>query len=279
LRAFSVFADHLNFTRAAEELLLSQPALHVKVQKLAAGMGGALYVKEGRSLHLTELGRSVVTLATELEARLDKFLDAVAQPSEAPLVLAAGTGAHRWIVQGAVRSLIQRGHKLRLLSADHDHTVAAVRDGSADVGVTVLRSIPRGMGSVELACYPQVVVVPVDHRLARLRAVRLADLDGEALVMSPVGRPQREALDKAARREGVVLQVSAEAEGWAQMLDFVASEVGICVVNGCVLPSEGSVTRPIEDLPAVCYSALFRTPARHDPAVQRLLEALQAGAP
>ncbi len=63
------------------------------------------------------------------------------------------------------------------------------------------------------------------------------------------------------------------------MLDFVSLGVGICVVNGCVEPNEGTVSRPVEDLPMVSYSAVFRTPTRHDPAVRRLLEALQASAP
>ncbi|TMQ90362.1 LysR family transcriptional regulator [Actinomadura soli] len=39
LASFAVFADHLNFTRAAEELHISQPALHVKVRKLADTLG------------------------------------------------------------------------------------------------------------------------------------------------------------------------------------------------------------------------------------------------
>lgn len=41
LASFVVFADHLNFTRAASELHISQPALHVKVNKLAATSIGA----------------------------------------------------------------------------------------------------------------------------------------------------------------------------------------------------------------------------------------------
>ncbi|URN00095.1 LysR family transcriptional regulator [Actinomadura madurae] len=39
LASFAVFADHLNFTRAAEELHISQPALHVKVRKLTETLG------------------------------------------------------------------------------------------------------------------------------------------------------------------------------------------------------------------------------------------------
>lgn len=200
-------------------------------------------------------------------------------PRTATLVLAAGAGAHRWVTQGAVRLLLQRGHRLRLLSTDRDQTIAVVRDGHADVGVTVLQSRPIGVAVVELAHYSQVVVLPLEHRLARLRTIGMTDLAGEDLIMPPEGRPQREALDRAARRKGIELRATAEAEGWSQMLDFVSLGVGICVVNGCVEPNDGTVCRPVDDLPTVSYSAVFRTAARQDPAVRRLLEALQAGAP
>ncbi|WP_433478061.1 helix-turn-helix domain-containing protein [Spirillospora sp. CA-142024] len=59
LASFAVFADHLNFTRAAEELHISQPALHVKVQKLAENLGRPLYTRQGRRLTLTSTGEQV----------------------------------------------------------------------------------------------------------------------------------------------------------------------------------------------------------------------------
>ncbi|MFC0532151.1 helix-turn-helix domain-containing protein [Phytohabitans kaempferiae] len=52
LSAFAVFAEHLNFTRAAAELHISQPALHVKVAKLARALDRPLYHRSGRRLGL-----------------------------------------------------------------------------------------------------------------------------------------------------------------------------------------------------------------------------------
>lgn len=53
LRAFAVFARHRNFTSAAAELLISQPSLHVKINKLARTLGVPLYRRQGRGLVLT----------------------------------------------------------------------------------------------------------------------------------------------------------------------------------------------------------------------------------
>jgi hypothetical protein len=62
------------------------------------------------------------------------------------------------------------------------------------------------------------------------------------------------------------------------MLHFVALGVGLAVVNGCVSPGPGLVARPIEDLPPVTYSAVYR-PAGGDPRVASLVDLLRASAP
>jgi DNA-binding transcriptional LysR family regulator len=95
--------------------------------------------------------------------------------------------------------------------------------------------------------------------------------------MPPPGAPQRQALEHAAHDLGVSWTVAAE--GWSQMLHFVGLGVGICVVNGCVEPTTGMVARPVDDLPPVNYTALFRPGGRHDADVTRLLETLQSSVP
>ncbi|HTW97898.1 MAG TPA: RNA 2'-phosphotransferase, partial [Acidimicrobiales bacterium] len=80
--------------------------------------------------------------------------------------------------------------------------------------------------------------------------------------MAPLGRPQRSALEAALRAAGVAMSVVAEAEGWPQLLHVVALGVGVGVANGCVEPEPGTVTRPIEDLPSVTYSAVVRSSER-----------------
>ena len=59
LAAFVVFSECLNFTRAAERLEISQPALHVKIKKLGEELRVPLYVKDRRRLYLTRQGEEV----------------------------------------------------------------------------------------------------------------------------------------------------------------------------------------------------------------------------
>jgi DNA-binding transcriptional LysR family regulator len=65
LRAFAAFAEHLNFTTAAAQLRISQPALHVKIRKLGAALGVELYERHGRGLVLTEAGQRLAEFARD----------------------------------------------------------------------------------------------------------------------------------------------------------------------------------------------------------------------
>ena len=177
----------------------------------------------------------------------------------------------------AVRLLSSRGVRLRLLSTDRDETVAAVRAGRANLG-SRLGPLPGGLGHLDLATYPQMAVLPDGHALGRRRSVRVADLLGEQDRASPGAartRSSRTGLARGRRGHGGRRQ----AEGWPQVLYFASLGIGVGVVNGCVAAVAGTVTRPVRDLPAVTYCAVFRKADEASPGHRRLLETLQASLP
>ncbi|MFI0482022.1 LysR substrate-binding domain-containing protein [Actinomadura sp. 9N215] len=270
LASFAVFADHLNFTRAAEELHISQPALHVKVRKLADALGRPLYTRHGRRLALTPAGEQVARFARDLDARMTAFLADVhgTAPTRVP-TLAAGEGAYLYLLGDVVHP------GLRLINGDRARTLAAVRTGRADLGVAVLDVLPADVETVLLASYPQVLVMPDDHPLAGKTPLTLSDLAGAALVVPPPAGPHRVTLERALRAADVPWSLAVEAEGWPLILHFVSLRVGLAVVNGCVTALPGLVKREIIDLPAVPYHALHLPDRADDPLVTGLLSAIR----
>lgn len=238
LASFAVFADHLNFTRAAEELHISQPALHVKVRKLTETLGRPLYTRHGRRLVLTPAGEQVARFARDLDARVTAFLASVhgTEPGRVP-TLAAGEGAYLYLLGDAVHPGI------RLINGDRARTLTAVRTGRADVGVAVLDVLPSDIEAVPLATYPQVLVMPDDHPLTARAHLTLADLADAALIVPPPSGPHRVTLERALRAAEVPWSIAVEAEGWPLMLHFASLRVGLAVVNGCVRPSRPRRTR------------------------------------
>ncbi|WUH96703.1 LysR family transcriptional regulator [Spirillospora sp. NBC_00431] len=270
LASFAVFADHLNFTRAAEELHISQPALHVKVRKLADTLGRPLYTRHGRRLALTPAGEQVARFARDLDGRMTAFLaDVHGTASGRVPTLAAGEGAYLYLLGDAVHPGV------RLINGDRARTLTAVRTGRADLGVAVLDVLPTDVETVLLASYPQVLVMPEDHPLAGRARLTVSDLAGTALVVPPPTGPHRITLERALRAADVPWSLAVEAEGWPLILHFVSLRVGLAVVNGCVTAPPGLVEREIIDLPAVPYYALHLPDRADDPLVTGLLSAVR----
>ena len=272
LRSFGVFAQHRNFTAAAAALGISQPALHVKVRKLAAGLGTELYEREGRSLVLTPAGERLAAFALDSRARAGELLTALGGDSSA-LAIAAGRGAIRWVIPDAIRAASRQGRRVHVLTASRDDAVAALGAGHADVAVVAFDPPPRRLRSRAIATYPQVLMVDSGHPLARRARgsagqgsagqgsggpVNVADLAGLDLVVPPAGRPHRRALERALLEAGIPWQPAAEADGWDLLVHLAALGLGATVVNGCVPAPDGMTAIPVRGLPPVRYWAAWR---------------------
>src|SRR5205814_663901 len=115
--------------------------------------------------------------------------------------LFAGEGAFLYLLGPALRKA--RRMRLSLRVADANETLLAVQRGEAHVGVAPLQSIPDGIEAITIARAGAAVAMRSRHRLARRRAIAASDLRGERLIVPPVGRPLREALDVILRAADV----------------------------------------------------------------------------
>jgi DNA-binding transcriptional LysR family regulator len=278
LESFIAFAERLNFTHAARALHLSQPALHVQIAKLQELLEVALYHKQGRQLVLTEAGVALLAHAREAHERSADFVAALRTGApDSSVTLAAGTGAFLYLLGPALRDFMRASPaRLRLLHRDRTGTMAAVRSGEAHLGVTVLDAVPDELDVQLLTRVPQLLALPRRHPLARRRRVTLADLDGQALIVPPVGQPQRAMLAQALDSAEVKWRVAVEATGWELTLQFVGLGLGLAVVNGCCRLPAGLVGRPLPELPRVSYYIVERRRARLSEAAGRLRRTLLA---
>lgn len=257
LRAFAVFANHRNFTAAAVELHISQPSLHAKIGKLATRLDTRLYERQGRRLRLTPAGERLAAFALDSRRRVDEFMlqfDA-AGPT---LSIAAGRGALRWVISEPLRRISSHGRQVRVITASRDAAVADLAVGRADIAVIAHDPPPRHLHAVEIASYPQTLMVDSDHPLASKRQVRLADLAGLPLVVPPPGRAHRRALERALLDADVAWQIAAEVDGWDLLVHLTSLGLGATVVNGCVPAPAGVSAIPVRDLPAVRYWGVCR---------------------
>jgi LysR family transcriptional regulator, low CO2-responsive transcriptional regulator len=280
LRAFVAFGDAMNFTRAAERLHISQPALHVQIRKLGESLGVALYLRRGRKLELTEAGRKLLAFGRDQHERTETLVaDLRLETRDDTVVLAAGEGTFLYLLADAMKAFQRlRPARLRVLTRDRDGALSAVQLGDAHLAVTVVDEVPEDLVARRVARVGAAVIMPSSHRLARQRSVSIQALDGESLVVPAAGRPLRAALAGAWAAAGTRLSPSVEASGWQLMMCFAQLGLGLAIVNDFCKPPSGMVRRPLSGLPPVHYQLLRRRDRQHGPTVRQLEEAIVAAA-
>lgn len=277
LRAFVAFADALNFTHAARTVGLSQPALFERIQRLADDVGAALYEREGRQIRLTDAGVRVAAFAREELARAQVFLDDLrGEARREAVTLAAGEGSYLYLLGPALRRFTAAvpTASLRLLTRGARDAAEAVREGAAQLAVAVLDLVPEDLVARDLVRTPLCVAVAAHHRLAGKRSVKLADLAGERLILTPAGQSHRDHVARALAGLPGASDPPIEADGWPLMLRFAGLGLGVAIVNGtCELP-RGVVARELRELGSVTYRLLWRRGAALTPAAAALRDAI-----
>lgn len=260
LDAYMVFVEHMNLTKAAREMHISQPALYSKLQRLSGRLGVPLYRRDGRRLVLTKEGEALARFGREQEARTASFLGRLrGEEVRTPVVLAAGEGAYLYLLGEGIKAYLSQGERpLRLLTGGRGKVLQLLRSGEAQLGVSVLDVLPSDMCCTLFMEVGVVLVCPKGHPLAKKERIDLQDLEGSSLVVPPEGRPHRVAVERALMEAGVSWNVAVEAGGWPLMLHFVAMGVGLALVNGsCRIPDD-LCALPVPSLGRVRYYLMHR---------------------
>ncbi|MCG7610304.1 LysR family transcriptional regulator [Mycolicibacterium sp. (ex Dasyatis americana)] len=195
---------------AGRELGLTQQAVSARLASIEAQTGVRLVQRSPRGSRLTAAGAVVAEWADQLldvAGRVDAGLAAMRNESHSRITVAASlTIAEqlmpRWLVS-LQADAARRGvaaPQVILTATNSDQVIAAVRDGSADLGFIESPGAPAGLRSRVIAHDELVTVVPPEHKWARRSApVDPGELNATALVSREPGSGTREALSSALR--------------------------------------------------------------------------------
>jgi DNA-binding transcriptional LysR family regulator len=278
LRGFLAFARVVNFSAAARQLNISQPALHAQVKQLEAELGVALYARDAGRLTLTEHGRQLLIFGQNLLDEVTRFETSLRgdEPPE-ELRLGAGLTATLYLLPEPLRDFRSRRPDVECRLAVHHRAdvLSLLRSAELDLGVTSIEQMPEDMDGFVCARTRHALIVPASHPLARARKLTLERIAAHPLVLPRGGLQHRRMIDAAFRAAGVDYRAALETEGWEVMKHYVGLGFGIAIVNDLCLahsvPPE-IVSRPLGDIfPERLYRAVWvkqrRLPA---PAVQFL---------
>jgi DNA-binding transcriptional LysR family regulator len=289
LRYFTVVAEHLHFTRAAEDLHVSQPALSKQVRTLEQQLGTPLFARDRRTVRLTPAGEALLPHARALleawgSAR--QALDAAAAETEATLVVGMSTGVGRGLLP-AVRARLAAsapGLRLQLRQVHWDDPTAGLGDPTSDVDAAFVwlpLPDPDRYEWTVVATEPRLVALPSGHRLAGREEVALADLDDEPFLALPrAAGALRDFWLATAERGGREPRIGAEVSSAEETAEAVVAGLGVVLLatgNGPLLKREGITLRPVTGVgPSELALAWRRDDAR--PVLAPLRAAVRAAA-
>ncbi len=288
LRYFVAVSEELHFRRAAERLHMSQPPLSQQIRQLEEEVGATLLLRNQRKVELTAAGAVFLVRAREI---LDAVEDAARQArriqrGEVGRLAVGFVGSAMYsFVPELLRAFRESSPDitLRLRELGTTEQLRQLEDERLDVGFVRVRHFRPGLAFETVQEEPVVVALPDVHPLGQRSRLRLADLEGESLVLlTPAGSPGlRESLADAIEQLGGEDRIVQEVAEMQTLIGLVAAGVGISLVPESVraLARHGVTYRPLAgEAPAVRLTMAWRA-GDSSPVLAAFLEGARAAAP
>ena len=281
LEIFASVARARSFTRAASELVLSQPVISRTIGELEHKLRTQLLTRTTRSVELTEAGAEFLDVTTEILGSYRRGLDRFAayQAGERRQVTVAVLPSIAAVVlPTALRSYLAEHPGVQIQVADGINTqvLELLRTGEADLAITEAGPASAGLRVEHLLDDPFVAVLPLGHRLAAEDTVRWSDFADESFIAFSPDSSIRRLADIGLAQSGPRARPELETRTVAAAGGMIAAGLGVSAMPELVLPLLAAtpvLTRPLAE-PVVTrkIAVHLRTGERCPAAVRRLVE-------
>jgi DNA-binding transcriptional LysR family regulator len=276
LRCFLAVAELLHFSRAAERVHLSQPALSLQIRSLEEELGVRLLDRNHQKTALTYAGTILRDEARELLARADRLAEHAVQAAEGKTGLLR-VGFISTAAAHIVPPIVSRfrkthpGVELELLHALTADQIARLENNTLDIGFFRLPITGHEeIETIPIHREPFMLLVPTTHALARRKNLRLADLKRSDFIVYARERAPgfHDFVLGMLQDAGVTPAVTQEANDMYTLVSLVSAGLGVSIAPLSVqnYRISGVVVRRIPRMPASEIALAFRKDSRHPAA-------------
>ncbi len=267
LKAFIEVADKRSFSRSAESLRLTQPAVSKRIAALESELSAKLFDRVGRSVHLTEAGRVLLPSARQISAELSRIEDVICNlGNDVGGKLSIGTtehvGTHRL---PQVLKLFRENYPdvdIDLHFANSTETLKAVEEGLLEMALCSMpeqnsqRNHPKLRG-IEIWSDELVIVAAKSHPLATGQPVSLELLSKCPAILPPLRSATRKTIEDSMNHNDLRAMVSIEANDFETIRSMTSIGLGwACLPKFQV--DETLQILPVEELKLKYSVALVR---------------------
>jgi DNA-binding transcriptional LysR family regulator len=246
LQAFHAVAKHRSFTKAADALCMTQPAVTFQIRQLEEHYNTRLFDRANGRIALTPAGvvaldyaERILALSAELDARLKEM----SGQEVGPLLIGASTTIAEFLLPKILGEFKSRypGIVPQLFVANSEAVQARVAERSLDLGFIEGDShLPTLV--TDVCCQDELrVVCAPSHPLARQRALSLQTLTEHAYISRELGSGTREVIDHHLQKTGLPLdslQVIMEASSPEALKGLVATGLGFAIMSRATADKE-----------------------------------------
>ena len=236
LEVFLAVAARLNFTRAAEDVHLSQPSVSVRIRELERELGVKLFEQLGRQVALTDAGSLLEPHARRVVAAVDDARHAVEELQgleRGRVLLGASTTPGTYLVP-AIIARFKKDHpqiEIRLSVKDTRHVEEGVLANDFDFGF-----VGGHLVSGEVEATPWIIdeirlVVSPKHPFATRKHIRLRDLKGEKFIFREAGSATQAAVSAALQDVSTEVERVLEADNPGVAKQAVQSGLGVAFIS------------------------------------------------
>ena len=287
LKVFDAVARHLNYTRAAEELHLTQPAVSMQVKQLEESLGVALFEQLGKRIHLTEAGTEVLDYARSVTQQLDELegvLNRMKGLGGGRLRISVATTANYFIP--TLLGTFSRRYPDVTISLDVTNRETLLRQLAENTVDLVVMGQPPTEADVDAEAFldnPLVVVAPPDHPLAKEQKIPLTRLQEEIFLVREPGSGTRIAMERFFSERGMKLRTGMEVGSNEAIKQSVQAGLGLGLLSRATIEQELTLKRlvvlDIEDFPIMRHwYVVHRRGKRLSAAAEAFSEFIRADA-
>ncbi|WP_209506809.1 MULTISPECIES: LysR substrate-binding domain-containing protein [unclassified Ruegeria] len=233
LKAFHYVAKHGGFSRAAEALYLTQPAISEQVRKLEQDHDLLLFQRERKRVNLTPEGEQLYRFTKqyfEIEDQIEDYLSETKAAIDGELRIIADSAHHMTSFLGAFQKKYPK-ITITVRSGNTEEILEELRSYNAEIGVVGSLSPGKDMDVLNLGSTEIVAFAAQGVLLASKPTLSLEELAELPLIFREHGSKTREKLEDAAEKHGIRLNPAIVAEGREAVRELVASGAGIGFVS------------------------------------------------
>ena len=235
LKVFEAVARNLSFSRAAQELHLTQPAVSMQVKGLEGQTGLPLLEQVGKRIHLTEAGAELARFAREVQSGMkdcEDTLAAIRGVSGGRLHLAVVSTA-KYFAPRLLAEFSRRhpGVTVKLSVTNREQVIGELQANQVDIAI--MGRPPRGLDVVATAFakHPHGIIASPEHPLARRRNLDLSRLANENFLLREQGSGTRMSMERVFADHGVKLVSSMELASNETIKQAVMAGMGLTFLS------------------------------------------------